>query len=115
MNLVEPTSYSSAEVCRLARITYRQLDYWSTLGLLCHSGGILGSGVPRSFSPVEVRVAAAIGAAGVAPSSKLAGRIAAHVRRVGLVGELSDGCWSLRFDLIPDPLGGPAGDLAAVR
>lgn len=54
------TSYTSQDVCRLARITYRQLDWWCRNGYITYSQhdrthGTLahGSGTARSFSPLE--------------------------------------------------------------
>jgi DNA-binding transcriptional MerR regulator len=48
-------SYSSAEVCRLAGVSYRRLDYWARLGLVAPSVcECAGSGTRRRWSPADV-------------------------------------------------------------
>ena len=64
--------YSSAEVARLAGITYRQVDYWVRIGLLRTAEPVEGSGTARRFAAVEVnvaRVVAALHSAGVGEGS----------------------------------------------
>lgn len=48
---------SSSDVCQQAGVSFRQLDYWSRIGLLVEERQSKGSGVPRSFRPSEVPVA----------------------------------------------------------
>ena len=55
-----PYDYSllhGPEVCRLAEISYRQLDYWVRKGYLRPDRPAAGSGTQRGFSPAEVAVA----------------------------------------------------------
>lgn len=53
---------NSADVCDMVDVSYRQLDYWCRLGLVCTHGARpgSGSGYPRRFTPTEVRVVAAL-------------------------------------------------------
>lgn len=49
------TTFTSAQVCALAGCTYRQLDYWTRLGLVSVSGSpACGSGSRRAFTPADV-------------------------------------------------------------
>lgn len=55
-------SYRAPEVCRLAGITYRKLDYWTRVGYMNASiadGG--GSGSQRLYSRADVRTARVLG------------------------------------------------------
>lgn len=52
----------SAEVCRRAGITYRQLDYWGRCGLIPTPSSPCGSGCPRRWSLAEVERICAISA-----------------------------------------------------
>lgn len=49
---------SSADVCRLAGVTYRQLDYWHRMGLYPDQPRPRGSGIARTWSPRHVAVTA---------------------------------------------------------
>jgi hypothetical protein len=96
--------YTSSEVCALAGITYRQLDYWDRTGFLLPQVAAAGSGTQRLFSRAEVQVAAvAATAKNLPPTSHLARRIANHVRQHGLRGSIVHGPWTLDLELIPDP------------
>lgn len=54
--------YSAPRVCELAGITYRQLDYWTRIGLIAPSVAVSnGSGTRRRFSARDVKVVAALG------------------------------------------------------
>jgi DNA-binding transcriptional MerR regulator len=54
-------SYQSPDVCELARITYRQLDYWTRTGLIGASGhAATGSGDVRWYRDTDVVRAAVI-------------------------------------------------------
>ena len=54
-------TYRAPEVCRLAGITYRQLDYWARLGHLEPSiRDARGSGSQRLYSSDDVKKARAI-------------------------------------------------------
>lgn len=58
-------TYSSAEVCALADITYRQLDYWCRIGAIvpsAHTG--TGSGNRRRFTAQDVLVLAVLALVG---------------------------------------------------
>ena len=58
-----PEHLSSDDVCDIAGITYRQLDYWSRSGLVETVGPACpGSGGVRRYLRREVRVVAAIAA-----------------------------------------------------
>ena len=46
--------YTSEEVCRLARITYRKMDYWVRQGLVKPTQAARGTGSARRWSPMEV-------------------------------------------------------------
>lgn len=46
---------SSAEVCGLAGVTFRQLDYWDRTGILRPGVSAKGSGSQRRWSPAQVR------------------------------------------------------------
>lgn len=49
--------YSSAQVCRLTRLTYRQLEYWTRTGLVRPSvREAFGSGSARRWSDDDVRL-----------------------------------------------------------
>jgi DNA-binding transcriptional MerR regulator len=49
------TGYSSLEVCRLTGVTYRQLDYWTRIGLIRPSfAQAHGSGTQRRWSPTDI-------------------------------------------------------------
>jgi hypothetical protein len=51
---------STRELCDLAGVTYRQADYWTRQGYLVIAGPPAGSGNPRRYTLVEVRVADAL-------------------------------------------------------
>lgn len=55
-NLVGVT-YRSIEVCRIAGISYRQLDYWTRCGVLLPPMAANGSGTQRAYSELELNVA----------------------------------------------------------
>lgn len=44
------TTYSSAQVCQLAGVTYRQLDYWTRQGLIHPTIPARGSGSKRRWT-----------------------------------------------------------------
>lgn len=50
-------TFSSAAVCILAGITYRQVDYWTRRGALRPVGDVKGSGRIRSYEAAEVAAA----------------------------------------------------------
>ena len=52
----QPRSYSSPEVCKATRATYRQLDYWERTGLIKPSvREASGSGTQRRYSDEDVK------------------------------------------------------------
>lgn len=56
-------SYQSPDVCELADITYRQLDYWTRTGLITASGhATTGSGDARWYRDADVVRAAVVSA-----------------------------------------------------
>lgn len=55
MNVVQELGFRSPQVCRLAGISYRQLDYWARTGLLAPSLDVAhGSGSQRRYSKADV-------------------------------------------------------------
>lgn len=60
--IMAEAGYTSAEVCRLVGITYRQLDYWDRTGLLTPSvAPARGSGYGRRYDADDVLVLRVIG------------------------------------------------------
>lgn len=54
--------FSGSRASELAGITYRQLDYWTRIGLIVPSiQSAKGSGTRRRFSARDVRILAALG------------------------------------------------------
>lgn len=102
-------TYRGPEVSRLARITYRQLDYWARTGILTPSiQSAMGPGSRRFYSQADAHVALALGwlaANSIGPSSDLAQRVALHIREHGLTGRVSDRTGFLLVDLdaLEDP------------
>jgi hypothetical protein len=82
---------TAVQLTRDARITYRQLDYWTRTGLLDSSNP--GSGVCRLYPEREVDVARALGAisaAGVAINGPFGRAAVAYIREHGLTGVVTD-------------------------
>ena len=90
---------SSTDVCRLAGITYRQLDHWCRSGVVTpahvtNDGG--GSGRHRRFAPDSIRPLATLGR--VSRATGAGGFACDHLARIyahhddGLV-ELTEGVW----------------------
>lgn len=54
-----PPTFTAAEACPLAGVTYRQLDFWTRADLLHPVDGEAspGSGHPRRYGETEVKVA----------------------------------------------------------
>lgn len=48
------TTFSSGEVCRIANVTYRQLDYWTRRGYIRELNPLPGSGTNRRYSAEEM-------------------------------------------------------------
>lgn len=58
-----PSRYSTLDVCEQTGVTYRQLDYWTRIGLVAPSlGQATGSGTRRAFSGHDVAVVKVLGA-----------------------------------------------------
>lgn len=53
-------TFSSVQVCRAAGITYRQLDYWTRVGVLRPPMAANGSGTSRAYSELELNIAAVV-------------------------------------------------------
>lgn len=66
----EPTNLRGPQVCAVAGITYRQLDWWCRLGKLRPPVAAAGSGSQRLFDLRETQIAWAMGVL-----SKLTGRL----------------------------------------
>ena len=114
-----PELVTSPELCRLAGITYRQLDYWTRQRVMVASRSARGSGTIRGWTIDEVA----------------AGRVCGHLSRLGaptpvlrvVVQALAafPELWSGRALIDPDGTIRPAGvasgrqgwliDLAAAR
>lgn len=80
---------TSVQVCKVAGISYRQLDYWCRTGLLQSCTSDDGSGSARLFEDREVLIAIALGALSeyeISPSSEMARRVIDHVGDHGLSG-----------------------------
>lgn len=61
--VVPADAYRAPHVCRLAGISYRQLDYWTSTGLVAASySSANGSGTQRLYSPDDVSAITAIAA-----------------------------------------------------
>jgi len=93
--------YSTDDVCRLAGVSYRQLDYWTRTALVVPSiREAAGSGTQRRYSQADldhVRVVKALLDMGVSLQ-----RIRRYQRRLRvLVLELADRSVEL-LDLVPD-------------
>jgi hypothetical protein len=114
---------TSDVVCEAAGCSYRQLDYWTRLGLVEPLGRAHpGSGHPRVFSRREVRVAAVVAAlmavgatertlANVAPLVRAMSDAEWHgtmlVSRSGVIARAVPGrstfgeaCWVINLDLL---------------
>jgi len=77
-------TYSSAEVCDLAGVTYRQLDYWTRIGLVEPSVAVAnGSGSRRCWTADDL----------------------ARVNRVRLAAELSSGSLQDCLDRLDEVVG----------
>lgn len=48
------------DVAAMVGATYRQVDYWTRLGVLRPTQAYRGSGTPRVWSPLDLRVAAVV-------------------------------------------------------
>lgn len=53
--------YSGPSVCRVAQVSYRQLDYWCRIGLVTPTKHADGSGSRRGYSGDEVVELAVVG------------------------------------------------------
>lgn len=53
--------FSTPDVCRMARVTFRQLDYWSRVGAIEPVRAATGSGSKRRWTGKQVRDVAMIG------------------------------------------------------
>jgi hypothetical protein len=99
-------TYSSADVVRLAGISYRQVDHWVRLGLLRTASPCHGSGTIRRFHPVEINVArilAALRALGIGdstPTSRLGGELLHAVAAAVRAGDTGAhvGAWYVAID-----------------
>lgn len=66
VEVITAVSYSSPEVCELAGVTFRQLDYWCRTGLVEPSIPAHGCGTRRRFSRRDVQLVAILGHVDVA-------------------------------------------------
>lgn len=77
--------WTSVDVCRRARVTYRQLDYMVRTGILSPAGAVCGSGTQRRYTDLDLL--------GVAVAGHLRARGArTHIcqRAVEAVNEIGD-------------------------
>lgn len=81
--------YNAKTTCELVGCTYRQLDYWSRLGVIAATRGACGSGSRRLFSIHDVAAVALINA------------IADYMRYVHHLGALFDMAMDLPLDAWP--------------
>jgi len=85
---------SSTDLVRLAGITYRQVDHWTSVGWLRPPDPSPGSGAQRHYPPAEVVVAYVMGAlvrAGVAAEPAALAARTAQVEHTGWVAVLDGG------------------------
>jgi DNA-binding transcriptional MerR regulator len=59
----QDTGLTSAQMCRAAGVTYRQLDYWCREGLVRPAVEASGQGSRRRWSRADVGAVTALGAA----------------------------------------------------
>lgn len=87
-------SYHSPQACRLAGITYRQIDYWARVGLVAPSiAEAAGSGTARRYSACDVlclRLVGLLTRRGIVPTSCWA-RDAVEIVRLADVDTLRRG------------------------
>lgn len=92
-------TYSSAEVCTLAEVSYRQLDYWCRLGVTKPSAADAhGSGSRRAFTRQDVLVVAVLALCGAYVRVSLLDELAA------LLHDWDEGEWDSTTLLV-----GPGG------
>lgn len=74
------TTYTSAEACNAAGISYRQLDYWTRSGYITPQGAAMpGSGARRRWTAQHVAVLAVLAqVSGIVPIGRL-GQLAAYL------------------------------------
>lgn len=100
--------FTGPEVQRLAGVTYRQVDYWTRVGLLNDEGARTGSGSWRMLSESDVHVARLLGwlsLNGVTPNGRIATDAAEHVRRLGMTGSVSISAMTLDLDALAEHFG----------
>lgn len=60
-DLADEALYSTPAVCRIAQVTFRQLDYWTRTGTIVPETPAHGSGSQRRFTGAQVRDVAMAG------------------------------------------------------
>lgn len=84
----------SFDLCKAARITYRQLDHWVRRGYVRAYVPSEGSGTSRAFTEMEFQVATALGRLseiGVLVGSPLANAVAEAIRNGETDGSYFEG------------------------
>jgi hypothetical protein len=67
---METSTFRGPQLCALAGITYRQLDYWLRLGILPHPNPCPGSGSQRRFTVRHVQLAWLLGQLAIAGTTR---------------------------------------------
>lgn len=100
-------SIRGPQVCRVARISYRQLGYWDRLGVCSPSVmAANGSGSQRLYCEQDVRVLFVLGRLverGIGPTGDIARAVAVHVRARGIEGALRFGVVVIDLNALEDP------------
>ena len=86
--ITEIESLSSLEICELAGISFRQLDYWDRAGILSPMSPAQGSGSRRRYGADQARLAWSVRKlmaldAGAEVAAKAAAQLESHPERFG--------------------------------
>jgi len=60
-DLDETVTFTTPAVCRMARVSFRQVDYWTRIGLIAPDTPARGSGSQRRFTGAQARDVAMVG------------------------------------------------------
>ena len=60
-DLDEDVTFTTPQVCRMARVSFRQVDYWARIGLIAPDTPARGSGTQRRFTGAQARDIAMVG------------------------------------------------------
>lgn len=92
-----PQLLRGPQVCQLARVSYRQLDYWARTGALIPALEARGSGSRRRWTLSQARAAAVLGLL-----SELGARCAAMASAAGALEQLEEEAWTGALLVWPD-------------